>query len=141
MGRYQASPKAIIINFNPCIGLDVSFIGEEAQDVWGGPLREFFTLLWPAIARDSSIFTGPKGVQSLTHNMLLLKSNDYVIVGTCVSLALVYGGSGPHFFSHSLASYIFNEPMDNSFITDVLDYDVQENIHKVGLQILIYLIL
>ena len=67
--------------------------------------------------------------------MLSLKNNDYAIVGKCVSLALVYGGSGPHFFSESLASYTFSEPMDNTFITDVLDYDVQENIHKVGLQI------
>ena len=82
------------LSFNPCIGLDICFIGEDAQDV------EYFTLLWPAIARDTSIFSGPKESRSLTHNMLSLKNDDYTIVGKCVSLALVYGGSVPHFFSH-----------------------------------------
>ena len=66
--------------FNPHIGLDVSFIGEDAQDE-GGPLREFFRLLWVAISSDSSIFTGAEDARLLTHNMLSLNNGDYALVG------------------------------------------------------------
>ena len=102
----------------------------KRHKMWG-PLREYFTLLWRALAVNNSIFTGPEGSRSLTHNMLSLKRNDYAVVGNSVSLALMYGGSGPHFFSQSLTSYIFEEPISEMMIADVPDYDVQESIQKV----------
>lgn len=102
-------------SFNPSIGLEICFIGEEEQDV-GGPLREYFTFLWRALAINNSIFTGPEESRSLTHNMLSLKCNNYAVVGNCVSLALRYGGSGPNFFSQSLTSYIFEKPISEMMI-------------------------
>ena len=47
------------LSFNATIGLEINFVGEDAQDA-GGPLREFFRLLWKEIAADNSLFTGPE---------------------------------------------------------------------------------
>jgi hypothetical protein len=118
-------------SFNPHIGLDIKFIGEDAQDE-GGPLREFFRLLWVAISRDKCIFNGPEEAMSLAHNMVALSDGDYDLVGKVVSLALVYGGGGPHFFSEGLTSYMFNEPITTDFLHEVPDCDVQANIRKVS---------
>lgn len=123
-------------SFNPYIGLDITFIGEDAQDE-GGPLREFFRLIWTAVSSDSSIFGGPEGARSLAHNMLAFKKGDYGLVGRLISLALVYGGGGPHFLSEALTSYLFNEPITFESVREVLDGDVQANIRKVSLKFIL----
>lgn len=97
-------------SFNPFIGLHIDFVGEGAQDA-GGPLREFFHFLWSAVSKDGTIFTGSEDRRILTHNVISLQKEYYFLVGKCVALALVYGGTGPHFFSESVTSYIFNEAL------------------------------
>ena len=83
-------------------------------------------VLWLLIIVFSRVLRGHNHSHTLS-----LKRNDYAVVGNCVSLALMYGGSGPHFFSQSLTSYIFGEPISEMMIADVPDYDVQERIQKV----------
>ena len=122
-------------SFDPRIGLDITFIGEEAQDA-GGPLREYFRLLWKAIAADGSIFTGATEERILTHNMLSLQNGDYALVGRCIGLAIIYGGSGPHFFAEAVTSYIFNEPIDSLQLNEIPDVDIREKIGKVYAYIL-----
>ena len=117
-------------SFDPRIGLDVVFVGEEAQDA-GGPLREYFRLLWKAIASDSCIFGGANEGRVLTHNMLSLQNGDYALVGRCIGLAIIYGGSGPHFFAEAVTSYIFNEPIDSSKLDEIPDVDIRDKIGKV----------
>lgn len=120
-------------SFNPHIGLDIHFIGEDAQDE-GGPLREFFRLLWIEISGDNTIFTGSSEARLLAHNMLSLSNGDYALVGRVISLALVYGGSGPHFLSEAVASYLLNEPIAISEnACEVPDLDVQNCIQKVSM--------
>ena len=114
------------------------FIGEEAQDA-GGPLWEYFRLLWRDIANDGCLFAGSEEGHVLTHNMLSLQNGDFALVGRCIGMALLYGGSGPHFFSESVTSYIFNEPIDYSVRSDIPDYDIREKIDKVGQYIFILL--
>jgi hypothetical protein len=116
-------------SFNPHIGLHIDFVGEGAQDA-GGPLREFFHFLWGAMSKDGNIFTGPEDRRLLTHNVMSLQKGYYSLVGRCISLALVYGGTGPHFFSESVTSFIFNE--DNAAINEIPDDLLQRKIQKVS---------
>ena len=83
-------------SFDSRIGLEIVFIGEEAQDA-GGPLREYFRLLWRDVAADGCLFAGADDARVLMHNMLSLQSGDYALVGHCIGLAVLYGGTGPHF--------------------------------------------
>ena len=117
-------------SFNPFIGLHIDFVGEGAQDA-GGPLREFFHFLWSAVSKDGTIFTGSEDKRILTHNVMSLQKGYYFLVGKCVALALVYGGTGPHFFSESVTSYIFNEVLTVASINDIPDELLRVKITKV----------
>jgi hypothetical protein len=118
-------------SFDSRIGIHIVFIGEEAQDA-GGPLREYFRLLWRDIAGDGCLFAGSEEGRVLTHNMMSLQKGDYALVGRCIGMALLYGGSGPHFFPESVTSYVFNEPVDCSARNDIPDYEIREKIDKVS---------
>ena len=120
------------LSFNATIGLEINFVGEDAQDA-GGPLREFFRLLWKEIAADNSLFTGPEEKRLLTHNSMALRSEHYALVGRCVGLSVLNGGGGPHFLSGSDISYILNEPLKALPVTEVPDFEIREKIMKVGI--------
>ena len=117
-------------SFNDRIGITISFIGEPAQDA-GGPLREFFTLLWQTLARNSSLFNGPEESRTLAHNVCALQQEEYVIIGRLIALALMYGGTAPHFFSPSVVSYLFDEPPVD-IVSDVVEVEIQHKIRQVS---------
>ena len=71
-------------SFNECIGLDITFVGEPAVDV-GGPLREYFCLIWQALKRNGNLFVGEEHARVLRHNVLALHDNEYEIVGKFVT--------------------------------------------------------
>ncbi len=123
------------LSFNPTIGLEINFVGEDAQDA-GGPLREFFRLLWREIAADSSLFTGPENRRLLTHNSIALQNEHYALVGRCVGLSLLNGGGGPHFLSESVVSYILGESLGTLSVEEVPDFEIKEKIIKVDLCII-----
>ena len=81
------------------------------------------------MSKDGSIFTGQEDKRLLTHNVMSLQKGYYSLVGRCISLALVYGGTGPHIFSESVTSYIFNE--DNAAIEEISDDMLRRKIRKV----------
>lgn len=122
------------ISFNPTIGLEISFVGEDAQDA-GGPLREFFRLLWRDIAADNTLFIGPENKRLLTHNCMALQSEHYALVGRCIGLSLLNGGGGPHFLSESVAAYIIGEPLKVLPVEEVPDFEIREKIIKVWIDI------
>ena len=78
-------------------GIAITFVGEPAQDA-GGPTRELFRLLWKDLNSNASIFCGREDNRIPAHNVLALRQEEFVMVGRCISLALMYGGTGPHFF-------------------------------------------
>ena len=117
--------------FNDRVGLNVTFIGKPAQDA-GGPTRELFRILWIKLARDGMLFVGPEDARQLQHNVIALKAIDFKCVGQLVSLALVYGGSAPHFFAGLVVKYIPEEPVEVSDVDDILDIDIRSSIHKVS---------
>ena len=121
-------------SFNASIGLVVKFISEDAIDA-GGPTREYFRLLWQAVCKDSSIFVGPDDSRGLSHNTLALTNRIYFTVGRCISMALMYGGSAPHFFCDAMASYVLDEPLNGSHVRDIAEVDVQEKIRNVRIYV------
>ena len=94
--------------------------------------REFFRLLWVAVSNDNSLFTGCEGARHLTHNMIALANGEYAVVGRLISMALIYGGSAPHFLSEAVTSYIFNEKMSERAIDEITDMDAKEKIELVS---------
>ena len=106
-------------------GLSITFIVEPAVDD-GGPLHEFFCLLMLEI---TSLFCGPEGRRTPTHNLLALQRNEYFFVGKCIALSISYGGPGPHFLCETNARYLCNEPVTTPEL-DVPDYEVRERIEK-----------
>lgn len=69
--------------FSESIGLDISFIGEPAVDD-GGPLREFFCLIWQALRQNGNLFSGDENARVLGHNVLALQQKEYELVGRLV---------------------------------------------------------
>ena len=53
------------------------------------------------------------------------------MIGRCITLALLYGGCAPHFFSEAVVSFFFDEPLKESAIEDIPDQDIWEKIKKV----------
>ena len=124
--------------FNDAIGLNIEFIGEPAQDA-GGPLREYFRLLWIALGQKCSLFTRKENARVLAHNVTAIQQREYVIIGHCIALALVYGGCAPHFFSEAVVSYLFNEPLTESMINDIPDQEISQRIKRVRSLRVLYL--
>ena len=59
--------------FNDKIGLNVVFVGEPALDA-GGPLREYFRLLWLSVHQNLHLFNG-KEMREFSLTILLPFSN------------------------------------------------------------------
>lgn len=60
-----------------------------------------------------------------------LQKGYYSLVGKCVALTLVYGGTGPHFFSEFVSSYILNEELTIAAIDAIPDDLLRVKITKV----------
>ena len=88
--------------FSPANKVSVKFtddtgISEGAID-WGGPMREFFTLILQCI-HDSQLMCGPESCRFLSYNVKCLEDNDYFVAGLMIAMSLVHGGLAPHFLS------------------------------------------
>lgn len=55
-------------SFNDKIGLNVVFVGEPALDA-GGPLREYFRLLWLSLHQNLHLFNGKENARVLAYNI------------------------------------------------------------------------
>lgn len=122
--------RALLRPFSEDVGINIEFVGEPAID-GGGPLREYFRLLWLALNQNLALFEGRENARVLAHNISAIQQRDYIIVGRCISLAFVYGGSAPHFFSEALVSQLFDEPLPESAIEDIPDPVVSQQLQKV----------
>lgn len=105
--------------FSDDVGLNVTFIGEPAQDA-GGPSRELFR----------NLFTGPPSARTLVHNVLALQRNEFHVVGHVIALSLMYGGGAPYIFARSVVTYLMDEPIDTTMIDEVPDLDIQLSLYS-----------
>ena len=106
------------------------FVGEPALDA-GGPLREYFRLLWLSLHQNLCLFAGKENARVLAYNITAIQQCEYVFIGHYISLALVYGGCAPHFFSNSLVSQLFNEPLTEAMVDDIPEEVISKHRNKV----------
>lgn len=59
----------------------------------------------------------------LACNVTVFQQQEYLLVGRCITLVLLYGGGAPHLFS----PFAINE----SAIGDIPDQDIREKVKKV----------
>lgn len=86
------------VKFSDCEG-----VAEGAVDE-GGPTRELFRLAL-SFLQNSQLFTGAIKKNISLHNTSL-NEKLYYEAGRLISLSLVHGGPGPHFFSETLFSML-----------------------------------
>ena len=108
----------------------VKFDGEEAIDS-GGPVREYFELLWKNLQFNGFLFTWPDNCRILTHNTYALNHNEFHTFGVCVALALICGGSLPHFLSQAVLSYFLDQTMDTKILDEIPSEDYKDKAKKV----------
>ena len=117
-------------SFRHDVGLNITFVGESAVD-FGGPLRELFRILWESLRSDNSLFIGKDTARIPNHNSVALQQKDFIIIGECIALALVYGGSVPQFLSQAVVSYLFDEPIGDDVVQDIPSADIHHKVTKV----------
>ena len=84
-------------SFCPSNKISVKFSDDfgraEGAIDWGGPTREFFTLVLSWIL-NSQLFCGPQCNKFLSCNAECLHNSEYLYAGQIVALSLVHGGPG-----------------------------------------------
>ena len=108
----------------------VKFDGEEAIDS-GGPVREYFELLWKNLQFNGFLFTWSDNCRILTHNTYALNHNEFHTFGVCVALALICGGSLPHFLSQAVLSYFLDQTMDTKILNEIPSEYYKDKAKKV----------
>eukprot|EP00112_Aurelia_sp_Birch-Aquarium-sp1_P013568 Seg2881.8 transcript_id=Seg2881.8/GoldUCD/mRNA.D3Y31 product="G2/M phase-specific E3 ubiquitin-protein ligase" protein_id=Seg2881.8/GoldUCD/D3Y31 len=107
--------------------ISVDFVGEVAVDD-GGPLREFFTIIFEAAP--SHVLTGNRNNYTLRHDAHKLENGDYYMYGKFVALSLLQGGPGPHNWCKPLAQYVLGlEPTIS--VEHIPDYEVQAKLGEI----------
>ena len=71
-------------------------------------------------------------MHGLCPTMWLLSNARNEIVGRCISMALSYGGTAPHFFSKSVAAYLCDQPLTTDSLSDIPDQGLRGKVEKVG---------
>ena len=108
---------------------DDSGTSEGAID-WGGPMREFFTLILQYI-HDSQLMCGPENNKFLSFNVKCLEQNDYFTAGLLVAMALVHGGQAPHFLSPVLYEALITEGIPAVSLPHVYDHELKSSLQAL----------
>lgn len=147
--------------FDPAAKLDVIFVDEEdnaegAVDE-GGPTREYLRLLMRAI-HQSNVFEGHENDRHLALDTsgqysflffssqflrmencqltfffsLALESKMYNCIGKMISVCLVHGGIGPHFFSQRLYDQICGTLSQPTLVEEVVNHSFRQQLIKVS---------
>eukprot|EP00794_Sanderia_malayensis_P001841 gene1841-2071_t len=104
--------------------ISIEFIGEVAVDD-GGPLREFFTIIFESAP--GHVLTGNENNYTLCHDAHKLERKEYEIYGKFVAASLLQGGPGPHNWCRPLTQYVLGiEP--KIVLEDIPDYEVQQKL-------------
>nr|XP_023670414.1 G2/M phase-specific E3 ubiquitin-protein ligase-like [Paramormyrops kingsleyae] len=96
----------------------------------GGPTREFLRLLMKAI-HGCYIFEGHEKDRQLALSTEALDAKMYMWVARMISVCVVHGGVGPHFFSDRLYQQICGLPTALVKIEDVNDRTLREQLMKI----------
>ena len=83
------------------------------------------------IGSNAALVCGMEGRRTAVHNAIALDKHEFYHVGQCISMSILYGGPGPHFFSETAARYLLGLPIEDLPKDDVPDQGVVEKIEEV----------
>eukprot|EP00794_Sanderia_malayensis_P017949 gene17949-19744_t len=107
----------------------VQFIGEAGVDA-GGPLKEFFTILFED-AKRFLFCTGNGVTYTFLHDTERLQNGEFRLFGTLVAIALIHGCAGPRYFMPALISRILKCPFVKPTIADIPDFEIQSKLNQI----------
>lgn len=117
-------------NFKPfnTIHVDFTDIEEKTEGAIdeGGPKREMFRLLLKFLS-NSNLFTGNE-MKHISLDNKALHEQYYYEAGRIISLSLVHGGTGPHFFSETLYSLVAYGIQNTTLRYEDLEPDIKEKV-------------
>ncbi|CAG9765750.1 unnamed protein product [Ceutorhynchus assimilis] len=117
-------------NFKPFNIIYVNFtdIEEKTEGAIdeGGPKREMFRLLLKFLS-NSNLFTGNE-MKHISLDSKALHEQYYYEAGRIISLSLVHGGTGPHFFSETLYSLVTYGIENTTLRCEDLEPDIKEKV-------------
>ncbi len=120
--------------------LRIRFIGESAHDD-GGPRREFFRYLIPAIAQ-SSLFSGWPNPVIPNHLPSAVAANHFFAVGKMLSTCIIQGGQAPLCFVPAVAEYLVKGCVSTKYcLNDIPDYEARQFLEKVSNTVLCIIII
>ena len=117
--------------FSPANKVSVKFTDDsgasEGAIDWGGPMREFFTLILQHI-HGSQLLCGPENSRFLSYNVKCLEDNDYFVAGLIIAMSLVHGGIAPHFLSPVMFEALLSDQPSTVPLQDVYDYELKSSL-------------
>ncbi|XP_027892549.1 uncharacterized protein LOC114156365 isoform X3 [Xiphophorus couchianus] len=120
--------------FDPAAKLNVIFVDEEDNAEGavseGGPTREYLRLLMRAI-HQSNVFEGHENDRHLALDTSGLESKMYNCIGKMISVCLVHGGIGPHFFSQRLYDQICGTLSQPTLVEEVVNHSFRQQLIKI----------
>ncbi|XP_052413120.1 uncharacterized protein LOC127958334 [Carassius gibelio] len=120
--------------FNLGARLDVIFVDDtkvaEGAVDGGGPTREYLRLLLKAV-QQSSIFVGPENSKRLRLDSEALHKGLYRQISQMISVCIIHGGMGPHFFSEKLFLQVCGKPTRPATLDEVDDETFKEMLCKI----------
>uniref|UniRef100_A0A3B5Q634 Uncharacterized LOC106700434 n=1 Tax=Xiphophorus maculatus TaxID=8083 RepID=A0A3B5Q634_XIPMA len=120
--------------FDPAAKLNVIFVDEEDNAEGavyeGGPTREYLRLLMRAI-HQSNVFEGHENNRHLALDTSGLESKMYNCIGKMISVCLVHGGIGPHFFSQRLYDQICGTLSQPTLVEEVVNHSFRQQLIKI----------
>ena len=120
--------------FSPANKISVKFTDDagtsEGAIDWGGPMREFFTLVLQYI-HDSQLLCGPENSRFLSYNVKCLEDNDYFVAGLMVAMSLVHGGPAPHFLSPIMFRALISDQPVTVSLQDVYDHELRSSLESL----------
>ena len=120
--------------FSPADKISVKFTEDagtsEGAIDWGGPMREFFTLVLQYI-HDSQLLCGPENSRFLSYNVKCLEDNDYFVAGLMVAMSLVHGGPAPHFLSPIMFRALISDQPVTVSLQDVYDHELRSSLESL----------
>ena len=93
--------------------------------------REFFRLIMIEVGSNSALLSGMEGRRTAVHNTVALEKREFLCVGRCIALSIIYGGPGPHFFSDAAARYLLGLPIVHVANEDIPDQVIATKIKQV----------
>ncbi|XP_044168113.1 uncharacterized protein LOC122952131 [Acropora millepora] len=114
--------------FSPANKISVKFTDDART--WGGPMREFFTLILQYI-HDSQLLCGPENRKLLSYNVKCLEDNDYFVVRLMLAMSLVHGGPVHHFLSPIMFHALISDQPVTVSLQDVYDHELRSSLESL----------